>query len=172
MSEENLPFDVAMLDKLAEVAVSTGLNVQPGQEVVLTGSVETLPLVRRIAAYAYKAGASLVTPILSDEEITRARYIHGHDDTFDHAPTWLLHGMADAYSNNAARIHVSSENPMALNGMDPERVGRAAKANSIAYKPAAEHISGFNIYKCIYRTITAIINRYCVISDGYIIENI
>ena len=46
-AEDALPFDTALLDRLAEIAVGTGLNVQPGQQVVLTGSAETLPLVRR-----------------------------------------------------------------------------------------------------------------------------
>ena len=35
---------------------------------------------RRIAEHAYKAGAGLVTPFLSDEEITLSRYRFGHDD--------------------------------------------------------------------------------------------
>ena len=145
MSDTNLPFDTAFLDRLADVAIGTGLNLQPGQQLVLTGSAETLPLVRRIAAAAYKAGASLVTPILSDEEITRARYLHGHDVTFDAAAGWLYQGMGQAYDANAARLHVSSENPMALSDMDPAKVGRAAKANAIAYKPAIEKISSFAI---------------------------
>ena len=51
-----------------------------GQDLLLTAPSVALPLVRRIAEHAYKAGAGLVTPILSDEEITLARYRYGHDD--------------------------------------------------------------------------------------------
>ena len=145
MSDAHLPFDTQYLDRLADVAIGTGLNLQPGQQLVLTGSAETLPLVRRIAVAAYKAGASIVTPILSDEDITRARYLYGRDDSFDAAPEWLFAGMGQAYAANAARLHVSSENPMALSDMDPAKVGRASKANAIAYKPALEHISSFAI---------------------------
>ena len=145
MTDSALPFDLEMLDRLADVAVGTGLNLQPGQEVILTGSAETLPLVRRIAEAAYKAGASLVTPILSDEAVSRARYLHGTDASFDTAPNWLFNGMADAYGENAARLHVSSENPMSLSDMDPGQVARASKAQSIAYKPALEKISSFAI---------------------------
>lgn len=145
MSDVELPFDAQYLDRLADVAIGTGLNLQPGQQLVLTGSAETLPLLRRIATAAYKAGASIVTPILSDEEITRARYLHGSDDSFDAAPGWLFEGMGQAYENNAARLHLSSENPMALADMDAAKVGRASKANAIAYKPALEKISSFAI---------------------------
>ena len=45
------------LDRLAEVAIQVGLGLAPGQELVLTASVDTLPLVRRVTEHAYKAGA-------------------------------------------------------------------------------------------------------------------
>lgn len=66
--------DPAKLDKLAEVAVKVGLRLQAGQDLLLTAPVVALPLVRRIVKHAYEAGAGLVTPILSDEEITLTRF--------------------------------------------------------------------------------------------------
>ncbi|WP_417605163.1 aminopeptidase [Primorskyibacter flagellatus] len=139
------PIDPQLLDRLAEVAVRTGLNLQPGQDLVLTAPVEALPLVRRVAAAAYRAGAGLVTPILSDAEVTLARYHNATDDSFDRAPGWLYEGMAAAYDKGAARMAISAEDPMMLADEDPENVSRAGKANSIAYKPALSKISNFDI---------------------------
>ncbi|HJP69926.1 MAG TPA: aminopeptidase, partial [Sphingomicrobium sp.] len=65
--------DPIKLDRLAEVAIKVGLRLQPGQDLLLTAPTTALPLVRRIAEHAYKAGAGLVTPFLSDEEITLSR---------------------------------------------------------------------------------------------------
>ena len=79
------PIDPVKLDRLAEVAVKVGLGLRPGQDLLLTAPAIALPLVRRIAVHAYKAGAGIVTPILSDEEMTLARYRHGHDGSFDRA---------------------------------------------------------------------------------------
>jgi aminopeptidase len=56
--------DPVKLDRLAEVAVKVGLQLQPGQDLLLTAPSVALPLVRRIAEHAYKAGAGLVTPFL------------------------------------------------------------------------------------------------------------
>ena len=140
-----LPFDETKLDRLAEVIVSTGLNIAPGQQLVLTASAEALPLVRRVTAAAYRAGASLVTAILSDEDVTRARYQFAADDSFDTAADWLFKGMAEAYDANAARLHIAADNPMALAGEDPAKVGRAAKAHAAAYQPALAKIAGFEI---------------------------
>ena len=136
--------DPVKLDRLAEVAVKVGLQLREGQDVLLTAPAVALPLVRRIAEHAYKAGAGIVTPIMSDEELTLARYRFGHDDSFDHAAGWLYEGMAKAFSSNTARLAIVGENPMLLSGEDPTKVARASKANSIAYQPALEKIVNFD----------------------------
>lgn len=133
------------LDRLAQVAVHTGLNLQPGQDLVLTAPIEALPLVRRIAAAAYRAGAGVVTPIFSDPDVTLARFQHGQDATFDRAADWLYQGMAQAYAGGAARLAIVGDDPMLLSEQDPEKVARASKANAIAYKPALEKIANFDI---------------------------
>ena len=62
------------LDRLAEVAIRVGLQLQKGQELVLTSPIEALPLLRRITAHAYKAGCSLVTPLFSDDVLSLLRF--------------------------------------------------------------------------------------------------
>ena len=137
--------DPVKLDRLAEVAVKVGLQLQPGQDVFLTAPSNALPLVRRIAEHAYKAGAGLVTPLLSDEEITLARYRFARDDSFDRAPGWLYEGVAKAFDNNTARLAVVGDDPMLLSGEDAAKVARASKANSMAYQPALSRITGFDV---------------------------
>src|SRR5688572_12784793 len=137
--------DPVKLDRLAEVAIRIGLNLQPGQDLLLTAPSVALPLVRKIAEHAYKAGAGLVTPILSDEEITLARYRFAQDHSFDRAAGWLYEGMSKAFSANTARLAIVGDNPMLLAGEDPAKVSRASKANSMAYQPALEKIVGFDV---------------------------
>jgi aminopeptidase len=138
------PIDPVKLDRLAEVAVKVGLRLREGQDLLLTAPAVALPLVRRIAEHAYKAGAGLVTPLFSDEEVTLSRFRFGHDDSFDRAANWLYQGMAKAFSANTARLAVVGDNPMLLSGEDPVKVARASKANSIAYQPALERIVNFD----------------------------
>jgi aminopeptidase len=137
--------DPVKLDRLAEVAVKVGLDLQPGQDLFLTAPIAALPLVRRIAEHAYKAGAGLVTPVFSDEEITLSRYRFGADASFDRAANWLYEGVAKAFDGNTARLAIVGDNPMLLSGEDPAKVSRASKANSVAYQPALEKIAGFDI---------------------------
>ncbi|CUX81608.1 MAG: aminopeptidase PepS [Roseibaca calidilacus] len=137
--------DQDMLQALARLAVRVGVNLQPEQELVMTAPTSALPLARAITAEAYRAGAKLVTPILSDAEITRARYLHGTDAAFDHAPGWLYDGMAQACSDGAARLALVGEDPFLLSDQNSAHVGRANHANASAYRPALSHIAGFRI---------------------------
>jgi aminopeptidase len=138
------PIDPDKLDKLADIAIKVGLGLRPGQDLYMTAPVVALPLARRIAAAAYKAGAGLVTTLLSDEEMTLARYRNGSDESFDRAAGWLYEGVAKAFSENTARLAIAGDNPMLLSGQDAEKVGRANRAMSKAYKPASEKITNFD----------------------------
>src|SRR6185437_7060958 len=118
------------LDLLAQVAVKVGLGLQPGQELVMTASLDSLALARRITQHAYRAGASLVTTLFWDDESTLARYRFASNQSFDRAANWLHEGMAAAYSSGAARLKITGENPALLSGEEPEKVGRANRAES------------------------------------------
>ena len=137
--------DPAKLDKLAEVCVRIGLALRPGQDLLVTAPAAALPLVRLVAKHAYLAGAGVVVPILSDEDITLNRYRHAQDASFDKAPGWLYEGMAKAFSADTARLAIVGDNPMLLANEDPQKVARASKANSMAYQPALQKIAAFDI---------------------------
>ena len=137
--------DAGMLDGLADLAVRVGLNLQPEQDLIMTTPVSALPLARAIARAAYRAGGGLVTPLITDREITLARFEHGADAGFDRAAGWLYEGMARAFDGGAARLALVGEDPMLLSTQNPADVGRANRANARAYSPALAAIAGFHI---------------------------
>ena len=104
------------LDLLGKVAVEVGLGLREGQEVVMTAPLEALPLVRNITKHAYRAGASLVTTLLSDEEATLLRFREARDQSFDKATGWLFDGMATAF--RAGAIGVLRDPPHQGQGRD------------------------------------------------------
>ena len=70
-----------MLSLYGELAVRIALNLQPGQRLLIIGplanggaSLEAAPLVRHIAASAYRAGAQLVETLWGDEALQLARF--------------------------------------------------------------------------------------------------
>jgi aminopeptidase len=134
-----------LLDRYAQLIIRSGLNLQKGQQLLITSPIDAVPLVRRITEHAYKAGAPLVTTLYSDDPSTLARYQFAGEDTFDEAPGWLFDGMAAAFKAGAARLGIIGDDPALLGGQDPKRVARASKARSRAYQPVLELIAGFAI---------------------------
>jgi aminopeptidase len=133
------------LDRLAETAVKVGLGLAREQELVMTAPLESLPLVRRITDHAYRAGASLVTTLFTDDEATLSRYRFASDESFDLAAVWLQDGVANAYRNGAARLAITGANPALLAGQDAKKVSRANVAFSKASRPAMELITRHEI---------------------------
>ncbi len=146
MSQSQTSVDPAKLEKLAEVAVKVGLQLQKGQDLVMTAPSAALPLVRLITKHAYKAGAGLVTAFYSDEEATLARYRYGHDAELRPGLRLALRGHGEGLCQRCrAPGHRRRQPDAAVRAGSRPRSARANKANSIAYKPALEKISNFDI---------------------------
>ena len=143
-----------LLDRYALLTVRSGLNLQAGQQLLITAPLDAVPLVRRITEQAYKAGASLVTCFYNDDPATLARYAFAPDAAFDVAPKWLFDGMAEAFRSGAARLAITGEDPGLLAGQDPQKLARANKARSVAYRPALELITGFATNWCVIAAAT------------------
>jgi aminopeptidase len=133
------------LDQLARVAIEVGLGLARGQELVITAPLDAVPLARRITEQAYRAGASLVTTLYSDDEAALMRYRNAPDEAFDKAAGWLYEGMGAAYRNGAARLAITGASPLLLSNEDPDKVSRANRAVSKAYRPALELITRHEI---------------------------
>jgi aminopeptidase len=142
------------LDLLAEVAVKVGLGLKEGQELVMTASLDAVPLARRITEQAYRAGAHLVTTLYADDEAALMRYHFAPDAAFDKAAKWLYDGMGAAFKSGAARLAIAGGNPSLLSNEDPDKVGRANRAVSTAYRPALELITRHEINWTIVSSAT------------------
>ena len=132
------------LERFAYLTIHTGVNLQPGQQLIITAPTTALPLVQKLSQEAYRAGASLVTPLYSDDQITLARFRYGHPETLDTTAQWLRDGVAEAYEAGAARLAVHPDiAPGLLADIDPKLTGRAAKAEALARRRELELITSF-----------------------------
>ena len=143
------------LDQMARVTIEVGLGLRRGQELVMTAPLEAVGLARRITEQAYRAGASLVTTLFSDDAALLSRFHHAPDEAFDKAAGWLYEGMAAAFRGGAARLAIAGNNPSLLSKEDPEKVSRVNRATSKAYRPALELISRHEINWTIVASATS-----------------
>lgn len=143
-----------LLDQYARLTVRSGLCITPGQQLLISAPIEAVPLVRRITHHAYVAGATLVTTLYADDQATLTRFQAASNASFDTAASWLFNGMAEAFKGGSARLAITGEDPGLLGGQDPEKVSRANRARSKAYRPALELITGFAVNWCVISCAT------------------
>ncbi|MGP0584889.1 aminopeptidase [Paenibacillus timonensis] len=110
------------LEKYAELAVKIGVNVQPGQNLIINATIDCAELVRLIVKQAYEAGARFVKVNWSDDVVTRLRYDLAAEDSFLDEPKWYAGEMLEFVENGAAVLHVISSDPDLLKGVSTERL--------------------------------------------------
>ena len=126
-----------MEEKLKEYAallVRVGLNVQPGQTLVISAPVECAWFARLCAAEGYDAGCREVVMNWSDDALGRMKYLRAADDVFDSVPLWRRHFYNDYAQEGAAYLAISASDPENLKGVDPGRVTRAQQASGKALR--------------------------------------
>ena len=113
------------LERLADLVVSFGANVQPDQIVSVSCQPGKERLTRQVAASAYRAGAKFVDVTWFDPYVKRARIEHARDETLDYVPPWLGDRMLALGEHRAARIGLSGPvAPGLMADLDPIRSGR------------------------------------------------
>jgi aminopeptidase len=132
--------DMATLQQLyAEVIVKIGLNIQPGQRLLIGAPIlwvsgapiQSAFFIDMIAAEAYKAGASLVDVIWNDDDFQLTRFRHAPKDSFSQYPQWQVDAAMDYAEKGDALLFIFSETPDLFKDQDQQSV---AEAQAAAFK--------------------------------------
>jgi len=116
--------DAALLRRYADLIVEVGANVQPDQIVWIVGEPRAAPLVRLVAAAAYKRGARFVDPWYFDPSVKRIRLERAAEDTLEYVPPWLAGPLLGIDREHGVRISITPAVPPGLlEGIDPGRAG-------------------------------------------------
>ena len=120
------------LEKYAELAVKVGVNIQPGQTLLVRTPIECAPFVRKVVKKAYDLGAKEVHIEWSDEECSLIKYLNAPEETFNEFPKWISDQYVDIAKNGGAFLTIYAQNPDLLKDVDPKRVANAQKASAKA----------------------------------------
>jgi aminopeptidase len=126
------------LEKYAEVIIKVGLNVQPGQRLIIGAPffgmdgtpLEAYPLIRKIVKAAYQAGAKYVAVNWDDEELQRIRVQYAALDSMSEFATWKNNVAIDYVDNGDALMVVFAQNPGLMGGLDAQKVQAKQKVEA------------------------------------------
>jgi aminopeptidase len=135
------------LEAYAELTLKVGLNLQPGQRLLIgvpiynTGvPLEAAPLIRLLVKKAYQMGAKLVDVIWGDDEVLLARFQHASKDTFEEYPSWQAKALLDYVRRGDAILTVLGNDPDLLKDQNPELVTRLQQTVLKHTDPAMEYV--------------------------------
>ena len=123
------------LQKYAKLLVTKGINVQPGDWVKMTISVDQAPLARLITKEAYTLGAEKVIVKWSDDEISKYHYLHQPTEVLTEIPSYEIEESEDHVLNRkVSRLSIVSSDPGLLNEVDPSKISAYQKVASQAFE--------------------------------------
>jgi len=134
------------LQRYADLAVRVGLNLQPGQRlIVLADVLDVAPLVRQVAASAYQQGCPFVGVLYRDEQLNKIRYQHAPRDSFEEFPGWMTAGVLQCLERGDAYLQIGGLDPELLSEADPELKAIAGRVTSQNYRPIMEQQLSGNV---------------------------
>jgi aminopeptidase len=114
----------ADVDRLADLLVGFGANLQPGQILGVTAYLGMEDAARSVARAGYKRGAKYVDVFWWDHLVKRARLELADEETLDYIPPWLDQRMDWLSDERAARVTLTGTSAGVFDGIDPARTGR------------------------------------------------
>jgi aminopeptidase len=113
------------VDRLADLIVNFGANVQEGQIVEIGSGLGKEELTRALTASAYKRGAKFVDVYYWDPHLKRARVQYAAEEVLDFVPSWYGERALQLGDERGATISLSGPiEPHLFDDLDPERLGR------------------------------------------------
>ena len=122
------------LQEYARLLVRVGLNVQKGQDLIISCPVECAYFARLCAAEAYAVGCREVVMNWHDDAMSRMKYLQAAEDVFETVPAWRERFFNDYAKAGAAYLAISATDPENLKGVDPQRIVKSQQASGKALK--------------------------------------
>ncbi len=120
------------LEKYANLIVRKGLNLQPGEKLLVRCNADGLPLVRHIAREAYKAGVLDLKLLFQDDQLALDRYLFAPEAAFEVYPEYEVDYAEALFQDSYQFLALSAANPELLKDADPERISKYQKVSGEA----------------------------------------
>jgi len=142
-------YNEAHLDEYVDLVIRKGVNIQPGQLLLISCKVECAFFARKAMKAAFEAGASNVHIRWIDELSSRTRYLMADDEIFDTYPAWDKLMFDSLAGEGAAFLNVEASDPEAFKGVDSGKLSKFNIAASGALKGYFEKVITGGVRWCI-----------------------
>jgi aminopeptidase len=128
---------MGQIERFAELAVRVGVNVQPGQGVVVNTDTDHLEIARAVVEAAYASGAAWVEVLWNDGPMRRSAIDHSTVERLTASRPWALDRIEQWRREGVASIAlVGDANPHLFDDADPAKVAAVRTAEVQAHRRA------------------------------------
>ncbi|WP_306216272.1 aminopeptidase [Actinoplanes sp. RD1] len=121
---------MTLLERYANLVVRAGVNLQPGQGLVLATDTAHLEIARAVTEAAYAAGAAFVEPLFDDGPMRRSELDHLSVEQLTADRPWVLARNAAWDERGVAFIALVGSDPTVFEGADPLRMAARRREES------------------------------------------
>lgn len=125
----------SVIRKYAQLAVRRGVNLKKGQGCVIYAQVEQHEFAALVAEEAYRAGAKWVEMRWEDQTCTKLKYRHESLAQLSQVEEWEKARQQHLVDTLPAMIHIMSEDPDGLKGVNVEKLQKSSAARGRVLKP-------------------------------------
>ena len=129
-----------VLREYARLIVRCGVNVQKGQEVVIYADLDQPEFVQMVVEEAYKAKAKKVTVEWNYQPLTKIHTRYRSVTTMGTVEEWQKAKYQHEVDVVPCRIHLMSEDPDGLKGINMEKVTKARRMSYPIIKPYKDQL--------------------------------
>lgn len=127
--------DKNKLRSYAELIARLGVNVQPGQEVIIRSEPEQMEFLEMLTEQCYLAGASKVTIEWRCQVLQKLDIKYQSDEVLGRVEPWEEQRLKEKSEKLPANIYLDSDDPDGLAGIDQDKWAKAQQARYKVTKP-------------------------------------
>lgn len=127
--------DKNKLRSYAELIARLGVNVQPGQEVIIRSEPEQMEFLEMLTEQCYLAGASKVTIEWRCQALQKLDIKYQSDEVLGRVEPWEEQRLKEKSEKLPANIYLDSDDPDGLAGIDQDKWAKAQQARYKVTKP-------------------------------------
>ena len=131
-----------VLREYAKLIVRCGANVQKGQEVMIYADLDQPEFVQRVVEEAYKAKAAKVMVEWNFQPLSKIHVRYQSLKTLGTVPQWQIARRQHMVDTVPCRIHIISEDPDGLKGMNMKKLAKSRQMTYPILKPYADQLEG------------------------------
>ena len=127
--------ELRKLNDYARLIVKEGVNLKPGQKLVITVPAEHIVFARILQETAYQCGAGKVEFQFTDDFTDRNDLLYASEDVLSSVRKSELLKRREQQDDQSAFLHIVSDHPDSRSGVDELKAGRIRQARATAFRP-------------------------------------